>query len=112
MNSILTISQILLLVKELWPFEISHSVIFFIFLNNWMFYVLTFQMLSPFPPLSPPTHFPCFCEDATAPFHPPTPTSTPWHSPTLGKQTFTGPRIFPPIDARLGYPLIHMQLEP
>jgi hypothetical protein len=42
----------------------------------------------------------------------PTPTSWPWHSPTLGHRTFTGPRAPPPIDDRLGHPLLHMQLEP
>jgi len=44
------------------------------------------------------------------PSHPPTPTSL--ASPTLGKWAFTGPRAFPPIDARQCHPLIHMQLEP
>jgi hypothetical protein len=42
----------------------------------------------------------------------PTPTSWPWHSPTLGHWAFTGPRTSPPIDDRLGHPLLHMQLEP
>ena len=37
--------------------------------------------------------------------HPPTPTSPTLHSPTLGHQTFTGPRAFPPTDTQLGYPL-------
>ena len=44
--------------------------------------------------------------------NPPTPTSWPWHSPTLGHRAFIGPRASPPIDDRLGYPLLHMQLEP
>ena len=44
--------------------------------------------------------------------NPPTPTSWPWHSPTLGHRAFTGPRASPPIDDRLGHPLLHMQLEP
>ena len=35
-----------------------------------------------------------------------------WHSPILGRRAFTGPRASPPIDDRLGHPLIHMQLEP
>jgi len=29
-----------------------------------------------------------------SPSHPPTPTSTPWHSPTLGNRAFTGSRAF------------------
>jgi hypothetical protein len=42
----------------------------------------------------------------------PTPASWPWHSPTLGRRTFTGPRASPPIDDWLGHPLLHMKLEP
>jgi hypothetical protein len=44
--------------------------------------------------------------------NPPTPTSYPWYSPTLGHRAFTGPRDSPPIDDRLGHPLLHIQLEP
>ena len=44
--------------------------------------------------------------------NPPTPTSWPWHSPTLGYRAFTGPRASPSIDDWLGHPLLHMQLEP
>ena len=28
-----------------------------------------------------------------------------------GKKIFTRPRVSPPIDGRLGHPLLHMQLE-
>jgi hypothetical protein len=35
-----------------------------------------------------------------------------WHSPILEHRTFTGPRASPPIDDRLGHPLLHIQLEP
>jgi hypothetical protein len=42
---------------------------------------------------------------------PPTPTSWPWHSPVLGNIIFARPRASPPIDGRLGHPLLHMQLE-
>ena len=42
----------------------------------------------------------------------PTPASSPRHSPILGHKTFTRPRASPPIDDRLGHPLLHMQLEP
>ena len=41
-----------------------------------------------------------------------TPTSWPWHSPTLDHRVFTGPRASPLIDDQLGHPLLHMQLEP
>jgi hypothetical protein len=40
----------------------------------------------------------------------PTPSSWPRHSPTLG--SFIEPRASPPIDDRLGHPLLHTQLEP
>jgi hypothetical protein len=42
----------------------------------------------------------------------PTPPSWPWHCPTLGHRTFTGPRASPPIDDRLGHPVLHTQWEP
>jgi hypothetical protein len=35
-----------------------------------------------------------------------------WHSPILGHRTFIGPRASPPLDDRLGYPLLHIELEP
>jgi hypothetical protein len=62
--------------------------------------------LSWFPLQKPPTpsYLPLFT-------NPPTPTSWSWHSPTLGHRAFTGPRASPPIDDRLGHPLLHMQLE-
>jgi hypothetical protein len=44
--------------------------------------------------------------------NPPTPASWAWHSPILEHRAFTGPRTSPPIDDRLGHPLLHMQLEP
>jgi hypothetical protein len=44
--------------------------------------------------------------------NPPTPASWPWHSPTRRHRAFTGPRASPPIDVRLGHPLLHIQLEP
>jgi hypothetical protein len=60
-------------------------------------------MLSPKPPiyLPPPNLLP----------NPPTPASWPWHSPVLGHMIFARPRASPPIDGRLGHPLLHMQLE-
>jgi hypothetical protein len=45
------------------------------------------------------------------PPNPPTPASWPCPSPLLGHVIFTSPRSFPPIDGRLGNPLLHMQLE-
>jgi hypothetical protein len=43
--------------------------------------------------------------------YPPTPASWPWHSPVLGHMIFPRPRASPPIDGKLGHPLLHMQLE-
>jgi hypothetical protein len=43
--------------------------------------------------------------------NPPTPASWSCHSPTLGHRAFTGPRAPPPIDARQGHSLLHIQLE-
>ena len=42
----------------------------------------------------------------------PTPTSWPWNSPILGHRAFTRPRTSPSTDDLLGYPLLHVQLEP
>jgi hypothetical protein len=44
--------------------------------------------------------------------NPPTLASLPWHSPILGHRTFAGPRASPPIDNKLGNPLLYIQLEP
>ena len=70
-------------------------------------------MISPFPvslPESPYFIVPPSASVSMFP-HPPTPESSPWHSPTLGHQAFTGPRASPPIDVWLGHPL-HIRLEP
>jgi hypothetical protein len=72
-----------------------------------MFSSFTFQMLSPFlVSLKIAYPFPL----PLLPNSPP-PTSWPWHSPILDNRTFTRTRASPPIDDRLGYPLLHMQLE-
>ena len=47
-----------------------------------------------------------------SPINPSTSTSWPWHFSTLGHRAFTGPKASPPIDDRLGHPLLHTQLEP
>ena len=81
----------------------------FCFLFYWIFYVFTFQILSP-SQVSPPRSFlsyspsPCFYEGA--PF-PPILTSLPCHFPTLGNLPLTGPRISP-IDARQSQSLLHI----
>jgi hypothetical protein len=35
-----------------------------------------------------------------------------WLSPILGHRTFTGPRVSPPIDDRLGHSQLHIQIKP
>ena len=82
--------------------------VWFSFLFDWLifyciFYLFIFEMLSPspVPPLQPP--IPSFLPLllwGCSPTHLPTPTSLPWHSPTLRYQVFTGPRASPPVDAR------------
>ena len=66
-------------------------------------------MLSPFlvSPPKPPylLHLPQIT-------NPPTPTSWPWLSPTLGHRAFTGLKASPPIDDQLGHTLLHIQVEP
>jgi hypothetical protein len=39
------------------------------------------------------------------------PASWPWHSPLQGHMIFIIQRAYPPIDGRLGHPLLHMQPE-
>lgn len=76
-----------------------------------------FQMLSHFlvtPSQPPPSHnllstlspWRCF------PSHLPSPVPPLQHPLTLGHQTFTGPRAFPPIDVRQGHSLLPTYLEP
>jgi hypothetical protein len=70
--------------------------IFFIYISN----VIPFPSFLSENPLS---HSPSPCNTLT---------SWLWHSPILGHRTFTVLRACPPIDDRLGHPLLHMQLEP
>jgi hypothetical protein len=70
--------------------------------------LLLYKMLSPF--LVSPLKSPYLLPLPSA--HQPTPSSWPWHSSILGHRTFTGPKVSSPIDDWLGYPLLHMQLEP
>jgi len=86
-------------------------IFFFFLLLSWIFYVFTFQMLSRFLVPSSPLPF-LFLLWGCSTSHARTPNSVPWLSPTLEKQTFTGPRTSPPIDATQCHPLLHMQLEP
>jgi hypothetical protein len=88
----------------------------FCFSFYWIFSLFIFQTLSlsrfPLCKSPIPSLLPCLCEGAPLPTHPHTPSSLPWHSPTLGHQAFTGPRVSSPIDTPQGHPLLHMQMEP
>jgi hypothetical protein len=44
--------------------------------------------------------------------HPPTPAFPPWHSPTLGHPTPTGPRASLHNDVQQGHPMLHRRPEP
>ena len=65
-------------------------------------------MLSPFLVSSLKIPYPLLPLAAPQPTHS---YSWPWHFPILGHRIFPRPRASPPIDGRLGHPLLHMQLE-
>jgi hypothetical protein len=66
--------------------------------------------VNPFPSFPSGTPYPIPPSLAPPPTQPST--SPPWHFLTLGNGAFTGPWASPPIDARQGYPRLHMQLQP
>jgi hypothetical protein len=95
---------------------VLYSYLFFFFWDMTSFYfILTFPFfINYFLHL----HFKCYPQSSLYPPpipsllpNPPTLVSWPWHSPILGHRTFPRPRVSPPIDGRLGHPLLHMQLE-
>jgi hypothetical protein len=92
-------------------FDLFIYLLTYLFINYFylIFSLFTFQMLSSFlvSPLKIPYAFP----------PPPAPQLThshsqSWHSPTLGHNTFTGPKASPPVDDRLGHHQLDIQLEP
>jgi hypothetical protein len=97
-------------------FHVAILFYFFFFVLHWIFSLLTFQMLSPFPISLPPKNTlshppsPCFYEGVPIPtyhFHLPT-----LDSPSLGHlSSFIGPKTSPSIDWQV-HSLLHMQLEP
>jgi hypothetical protein len=84
-------------------FNLIHS----FFIRYFLYLHFKCYPLSWFPLLKPP-----ISSSLSLLPNPPTPASRSWHSPTLEHRTFTGPRASPPTDDWLGYPLLHMQLEP
>jgi hypothetical protein len=77
-------------------------------LTNGPLFPLMAQMLSPFQVSSLKVPY------TTTPglfYNPPTPTSWPWHSPVLEHIIFTRPSGYPPVNGRLGHPLLHMKIE-
>ena len=96
-------------------FFVLHIISFY-----WLFYLFTFQMLSPplpgflskknsYPILPLPSLFIWGC----SPTHPPTHSclTALEHSSMLRQQASTGPRASPPIDVWQGHPLLPMRLE-
>jgi hypothetical protein len=72
--------------------------VFLFFIGYFLYLHFKCYPLSQFPLWKPPIPsssmrmYPCFYEGVPLPTLPPTPTSPPWHSPTLGHWAFTGPR--------------------
>ena len=67
---------------------------------NWIFYLCIYiSNVIPFPGFisENPHPIPDSSASMRAFPYPPTPTSLPWHSPTLGHRTFTGPRALLPL---------------
>ena len=97
-------------------FLVDDLIAFLFFFLNWIFYLFTFQMLSPFTIFDPlKTPYPISPSPASmmvCPYPPPTLASLLSHSPTLEYQAFRGPRASSPIDAQQGHPLLHIWLEP
>jgi hypothetical protein len=79
-----------------------------------MFSLFTFQMFPSFQVSPSETPYPTPLPPASLRVltHPTTPVFPPWHSPTLGHRTPSGPRASPLIDIQQGHPLPHIQLEP
>ena len=77
---------------------------FFIYISN----ILPFPGLPFGNPLFHPCS-PCLYEGAPPPTCPPTPVFLPWHSPTLGHKTPSGPRASPLTDVHQGHPVPHMR---
>jgi hypothetical protein len=80
--------------------DLGLFILLFIFIRYFFIYISNAILKGPYT-LPPPAMLP----------NPPTPASWPQHSSVLGHMIFTRPRASPPINGRLGHPLLHMQLE-
>jgi hypothetical protein len=94
--------------KEL-RFPIKQMFHFFLLLNIFFIYISNVIPFPGLPYITPLSHPPSPCLYEGAP--PPIPAFLPWHFPTLGHRTTTGPRAVPPIDVQQGHPLPHMWPE-
>jgi hypothetical protein len=86
-------------------------VVYFIFLLLDIFFIYISTLIA-FPGFFSEKHLPLMPSPIHLLTSPPTSASWPWNSPLLGHRTYTEPMASPPIDNQLGYPLLHMQLEP
>ena len=86
--------------------------VWFGFLFYWIFYLFTFQMLSPFLISPPETPYPISPIPASIRVCPQLSTHSYLPTLTLGHQAFTEPGNSSPIDARQGHPLLHISLVP
>lgn len=75
---------------------LNYVILFNSFLLDLIF--IDISSVIPFPGFSPTPETPYHILLLGAPFNPPTPPILPRHSPTLGHQAFTGPRVSLPID--------------
>jgi hypothetical protein len=92
--------------------EMAHQYSSFFFIGYFVYLHFKFYPLSQFT-LQKPT-VPSFLSLllwGCSPTNQPTPASPPWHSFTLGYQTFTEPRASSLIYAQQGHPLLHTCLE-
>lgn len=91
-------------------FFLSHFsfllIIPFIYISNDIHFPVT-PLQAPHPTTSLP-----FSSMRVCPIHPPSLVPPLRYPPTLGHQSSTGPRAFPPIDVRQGHPLLPTYLEP
>ena len=101
------------IIMNIWGWlHTPESVSFFLLLDIFFIYISNVILFPGFPSGNLLSHAPFPASMRLFPHLPTTPASQPWNSSRLGHQTFTEPRVSPPIDALQGYTLLNMQLEP